>query len=123
MARDDPLGVLSARGPTRKQGKKERDDIHVKVISELCLHPFLLNYGSAPSLLNSTFWYLWYVSASWNTPLFFVQFWFGWLNLREMWGREEGLEQQIQGGHSKPLLWYASESSLTDNGLKGWENI
>lgn len=74
-------------------------------------------------LSHTAFWYLWYVSASWDTPLLFVQFWFGWLKLRETWGREEGLEQQIQGGHSKPLLWYVLESSLTHNSLKDWKTF
>lgn len=58
LARADPSGVLSARGSTRKEGKKERDDVHLKIISELCLHTFLLSYGSPPSLPNSAFWYL-----------------------------------------------------------------
>lgn len=37
------MGVLSARSPTRKEGKKEREGVHLKIISELPLFPFVLN--------------------------------------------------------------------------------
>lgn len=66
-------GVLSDRGPSRKEGKKERDDVHLKII-EFYLHTFFLNYGTAPSLPDSAYWYLEYASAPWDSPLFFVKF-------------------------------------------------